>query len=134
MISKILFRRAFWALLVCGVLNIVAVELYLYWTVWWIDMVVHFFGGMWVALISTWFLSLFFSIKDWSLKKILFVAICSSIFVGILWELYELYFGMTSLSDGIYYVTDTSSDLLMDTIGGIIGFINISKILEKYNA
>lgn len=132
MISKILFRRAFWALLMTGALNMIAIKLYLYWTVWWVDMVVHFFGGMWVALISMWFLSLFFSIEKWSLKKILFLSLLSSFFVGAIWEIFELYFGLTSLSDGAIYITDTASDFLMDTMGGVFGFIQINKILEKY--
>ncbi len=55
------------------------------------------------------------------IPKIIFTGFLGALFIGILWEFYELYFEITSISDGISYLTDTSSDILMDISGGILG-------------
>lgn len=133
MISETIFKRAFWTLAITGFLNFVAIKLELYWTVWWIDMVVHFFGGLTVGLATLWLSSRFFDFRKWSTLRLSTTAILGAITIGVLWELYELYFGITSLSDGIHYVTDTSSDILMDTIGGIVGFFYVNNLLKKIN-
>ena len=132
MFKQELFKRAFWILVLVGVLNIISVKLYLHWSLWWIDIILHFLGGLCVALFALWFSSGKSDLKNWSQKKILFVALTSAICVGILWELYELYFGLTFLSDGARYFVDTAKDLTMDFVGGIFGFFWINNLLKKY--
>ena len=46
-----------------------------------------------------------------------------AILVGVLWEIFELHFGITLLSDGIIYIRDTASDLIMDISGGLLGVV-----------
>ena len=132
MLTQTIFKRAFWVLALTGVLNWFSTKLYLYWTVWWIDMVVHFFGGLTVGLAVMWLCSYGMDFKNWSLKKILTFSVIGSLLVGVMWELYELYFGITLLRDGMVYWIDTSSDLLMDMVGGIFGFLYVSRLLKKY--
>lgn len=132
MLTQTIFKRAFWILALTGVMNWFSVKLYLYWTVWWIDMVVHFLGGLTVGLAFMWLCSYNNNFKNWSPKKLLFFALLGTIAVGIIWEIYELYFGLTSLSDGIAYFTDTGSDLIMDFIGGILSFLYVNRLIKKY--
>ena len=131
MISQIIFKRAFWILVITGVANLIASKFYLYWTLPRVDMVVHFFAGLTVALATLWLCSLRFDISKWKVCSIFCFALLGSISVGILWEIYELHFGITSISDGIYYFMDTGSDLTMDTVGGIAGFFYTSKLIKK---
>lgn len=132
MLTKDIFKKAFWALALTGALNWISSSFYLYWTIWWIDIVVHFLGGLTVGLSVMWIFSYNNNFKNWSHKKLFLFSIVGTIIVGLLWEIFELYFEMTYLSDGIDYWTDTSSDLIMDTIGGVLGFIYTSSLIKKY--
>ena len=89
----------------------------------------HFLGGLWVSLFTAWICAsgkIAFLPTKLSLGKILAVVIG----VGIFWELYEIFFELTFISDPEYF-GDTTLDLVMDTIGGTIGAI-VSR--KKYNA
>ena len=132
MLKKEIFKRAFWTLFAVGVLNLVATELHLHWSLWWIDVILHFLGGLCVALFALWLGSVKSDLKNWRQGKILLVALAGAIFVGILWEIYELYVGLTFLSDGARYFADTGSDLMMDFVGGIFGFLYANNLLKKY--
>jgi hypothetical protein len=131
MLKQKIFKRAFWTLVVLGVLNFIATILYLHWSLWWFDVILHFLGGLTVALFALWFFSANFDLQNWKLGKIVTMTLISTICIGILWEFYELYFGLTFLSDGWHYFADTGSDLIMDTVGGIVGFLWINKILNQ---
>ena len=85
-----------------------------------------------MALFALWFCSGKSDLKNWSRRKILLTALASAIFVGILWELYELHFGLTFLSDGVQYFSDTAKDLMMDLVGGFFGFLWVNNLLKKY--
>ena len=56
-------------------------------------------------------------------KKIILIGLLSVIFVGVVWEIFEVHFGITFLSDGIVYIRDTFSDLILDLCGGIFGVL-----------
>ena len=120
--------------MVVGVLEVVTSMLYLHWSLWWVDIVLHFLGGMCVALFVLWISSAKLDLKKWPLSKILFITLAGAIFVGILWEIYELFFGLTFLSDGMRYFSDTASDLIMDFVGGIFGFLYVNNLLKKYES
>jgi hypothetical protein len=132
MLTKTLFKRAFLALAATAVLNWIAIKFYLYWTVWGADSVVHFFGGMCAALAVLWIFSEKSELKNWSRGRILFAALGGAFLVGVLWEIFELHFGITALSDGARYFSDTASDLLMDALGGAAGFFSAWRLLKKY--
>ena len=132
MLKKEIFKRAFWVLVALGALDFVANKLYLHWEFWWIDVILHFLGGLSVALFALWFFATNFDFKNWSQKKILTAALVCAILVGVLWEIFELHFGLTSLSDGWHYYADTGSDLIMDTVGGIFGFLWAARLLKKF--
>ena len=115
-----------------GILYWISNKLYLQWTIWWIDIILHLFGGLFVCFIFFGIYSLFFDLKLIHRTKLLFIALLSTFAIGTLWEVYELNSGITSLSSSIYYF-DTSKDLLMDLVGGIVGFVYTSNFLKKLN-
>ncbi|MCX6702023.1 MAG: hypothetical protein NTX96_02395 [Candidatus Zambryskibacteria bacterium] len=127
-----LFRHAFLLLFVIAVLNLIASIFYLHWTIWWFDTVLHLLAGAVIAMTVVLFLQYFYDITSFNLLKIILIAIVVSFIVGILWELYELYFGITFLSDGMIYVVDTISDLTTDVCGAFLGILySKSFLLEK---
>ena len=130
MIRKPLFKRTFALLFIIGFLDFLANTFYLYWTVWWFDMIMHFISGACVGMAAVLIWQFYFENKFniWAAIKI---AIISAFVIGILWEFYELYFEITSFSDGVLYWTDTSSDLLLDVSGGILGALYGHKVLLK---
>lgn len=120
MIKKPLFREMFYMLFIVAALNVLAIKFYLYWSLKEFDSLVHFLGGACVSLIFVWlfFYSGLFAPKDRSLKNFLVVSILGVIFVGILWEIYEILVGATDVSDS-EYAFDTSLDIVMDTLGAL---------------
>lgn len=130
MITKPLFKRTFALLILIGVGDFVANALYLYWTVWWADMIMHFSAGFCVAMAGIVFWQ-FFLDKNISFKKAVAVAFMFTITVGLMWEIFETYFEIAMTSDGYSYVTDTISDLILDVSGGILGAIYSYKVLNK---
>lgn len=130
MIRKPLFKQTFSLLFIIGFSDFFANSLYLYWTVWWFDMVMHFSAGVCVGMAAVMAWQHFFD-NNISLSKSIKIALISAFIIGVLWEVFELYFQVTTLSDGINYITDTSSDVILDVCGGLIGSLYAHKILNK---
>ncbi|KKR31860.1 MAG: hypothetical protein UT65_C0015G0022 [Parcubacteria group bacterium GW2011_GWF2_39_8b] len=125
-----LFKQAFLLLFVVGILNLVGTELYLYWTLWWYDIILHFLSAGVVSLATIVFFRIFLG-KRLSGQTLIKYAVFCALVVGIIWEIYELYFEMTYLSDGMIYVTDTVSDLIMDIAGGLLGSIYAIRLVKN---
>ncbi len=134
MIRSKLLRHTLFLLFLVGILNFFADYLYLYWVIWWFDMLVHFLAGATVAMATVLVLSfLYRTYEENSLIKNIILAVLGALVVGIIWELYELYFGITLLSDGIIYFRDTLSDILMDISGGFFGALYSHNLLRTKN-
>ena len=129
MLKSRLFKHAFVLLVVVAVLNLLAETLYLNWTLNGFDKILHLLSGTCVAMAV--FLYFKFKPADRSKTKMILTTVLTVFLVGILWEIYELYFGITSLSDGIAYVTDTLSDMAMDIIGGFFGSLYSLRMLHE---
>lgn len=130
MLKKPLFKQTFSLLFIIGVSDFFANTLYLYWTVWWFDMFMHFTSGFCVGMASV-LIWQYFIDKNISFKKSLLVSMLSILIIGLSWEIFETYFGVTLISDGVNYVTDTVSDLILDVCGAILGSIYAYKIVSK---
>lgn len=96
--------------------NDFAIKANLYWTTSWADMITHTMGGMVVSGLIIFILSFNKSYK-FNAKT----TIISTLFVGILWEIFELYNGLTFLTDK-GYTMDTLGDLFFDMVGGYLGY------------
>ena len=125
MLRQPLFITNFILILVIGVLHIVATEFFLYWTLPWFDNLLHFLGGLWVGLSSIWYIyfsgfSGKFTVKL-NKRNLLTVSIASVIVICVLWEIFEIYAGVLSFVEN--YPLDTSTDLLMDTLGAAVASV-----------
>jgi predicted membrane-bound spermidine synthase len=89
---------------------------------WWYDIVLHFLGGLWVALAFQWYAHL----RE---RLVLIIpTICVVLIVGIGWEAFELMIGAPREDN---FMFDTSLDILMDVLGGVVGYAWASFILAK---
>lgn len=129
--------RLFWntiiLLAIVLVLNFIATKFYLHWTDWWYDASLHFLAGSTVAMATILFLQYFFDTTKFKLLEIILLSVLVCFVVGILWELYELQFGITHFSRHTTYIMGTSSDLIMDICGGFFGVLYAKKFLSKSN-
>lgn len=98
---------------------------FLYWTIRWLDVPMHFLGGFWLGLGALWlyYFSGFFKNIHEEHRTALYVwllAVTSALALGFIWEVYE--FGLDMLYDKTdqYDILDTMSDLIFDIIGGTV--------------
>ena len=118
----------FWILFIVGAMNAIAYKLYLFWTVIWFDMVMHFLGGLFVSLFFFAMLSVLKSKLSYVEKLVLGVVF--TVLVGLVWEYYELVIGVTNLADTVYW-GDTGMDIVMDTLGSIVGVLFVHWVEKK---
>ena len=93
----------------------------LYWITGWFDIVSHLIGGFGIFYVFSYIYS--FRNK----KPSIGVIIGLSLIIGIMWELFELNYGITSILSH-KYIPDTLIDLGCDIIGSYTAFL----ITKKY--
>jgi hypothetical protein len=86
-----------------------ALQYYWYWQFWWLDIAMHLAGGMIVGLIGAGL-----GLRRW------YVLLPAVVCVGVVWELFEFLIGITLSESNIVF--DTATDLVMDTLGGVIAY------------
>ena len=115
-------------------LDLAAGPYFLYWKLWWFDMVLHFLGGLWITLGGYYIFSLSGYFKKISPdKKWVFVLpLLALVFAGSAWEIFEYLLGIIPIKG---YVFDTCLDLAMDILGGGLACFFIAKnhaLAEKW--
>jgi hypothetical protein len=118
-------RQIFWLIFILiiaiAVLHIGAVVYRLYWSFWWMDILTHFLGGLWVGTIALY--TKYFgsdSITRVTAKiSPLATSLLTVLLIGLIWEIFEYIAGVILVSPKAY-VIDTSLDILMDIIGGLV--------------
>ncbi|MEO8637524.1 MAG: hypothetical protein ABI430_01325 [Candidatus Taylorbacteria bacterium] len=130
MIRETLLKQIFVLIVCIVVLHFSALVFYLYWSIWWYDEVVHYLGGVWIALASLWlfFFSGYVHLKANRSAQILAMVVIFALTIGVLWELFEFLFGESFIVSN--YEIDTLSDLLMDIAGGLSGYLYF--VFRKY--
>lgn len=98
-------------------IHIIALQLFLYWKFQWLDIPMHFLGGIVVALGLFTLHDLKLVIKKRHLQ--IFPIVLLVLTVAMLWEVYELLIGIPIESN---YVVDTLTDLSMGLLGGLVGY------------
>jgi hypothetical protein len=124
LLKQPIFVFLFWLLFTISLLHHIAIFFYLYWTVWWFDMVMHFLGGMGMATSILWLIfwsGILGKHQSLPLWKAFFIALTASLVIGILWEIFEIYGGIIVWPDER---PDSISDLILDMIGGLAAFLN----------
>lgn len=104
--------------LVLSVLHYFSLEFYLYWRYLWLDIPMHFLGGIVVAL---GYLTLHDFFPSWSRKLFtLYKTLAVVVLVAVAWEFFEVAIGVFFQQDR--YVVDTLADLIMGLTGGSLGY------------
>ncbi len=102
----------------------------LYVNVFWYDIPMHYFGGVWVALCAMWVISTRYipCISHlFSPLGILGVVL----FVGIAWEVLELLLRFNAVTD-VGYISDTLADIVMDMLGALsVVYITRDFLIKK---
>jgi hypothetical protein len=107
--------------------HVLAMEFYLYWTYHWLDIFMHLLGGVSVAL---GYASLpFFGIQLPKRFSTISTYLLIVLVVGLFWEVFELSIG-TSLTGEEDFVLDTVSDLVLDVLGGALGYYLINRLKD----
>jgi len=114
----LLFLSAVLIILLAAV-HIVASIFYLYWTIPWLDIPMHFLGGVWAAATALWvyFFSDYFGGRVFDKRVAWTIALGSAVIIGIGWEIFEYVLSATFASN---YWLDTSIDLLLDVLGATL--------------
>ena len=111
------------------VLNEVALENYFYWKFWWYDIMMHGLVGLVLGAGAAWFLERTGYINGMSKKKIIFTSLVTVLIVGVAWEIIEYTNGVFAEEANI--VRDTVADIIMDSLGGILGAATLARIFKK---
>ena len=108
-------------LVILGVLHVIAIYFYIYWTAPGFDVFMHALGGAFAGLFS---LGMAQEIYGESLtrRKAFFWAIIGAIFIGALWECFEFCTGMT-FTTSHNFTSDTTIDMIMDVAGALLIYI-----------
>jgi hypothetical protein len=118
--KKFLIELITCAILVAS-LHHLALNMFLYWTIDWFDIPMHFLGGATMAFLA---LYIFFTsgifptivkLKNQKIVVFLFLVFFTLV-IGLIWELWEIFFVM---SDVLSDRADTILDLIMDIVGAV---------------
>jgi hypothetical protein len=101
-----------------------AIAASLYWYYSWFDIVMHFWGGILVAL----GVAVLSTLKLIPLKPTLLVTLVVLLAVMVLWEVFERAVG---LFNSATYFFDTGKDLLVGLSGGVSGYLLIKYFKKK---
>ncbi len=98
---------------------------FLYWSLDWFDIVMHFLGGVSVAMI---FVYAYYSTSIGLKKHLIAKTFVFVMLIGIAWEYFEYYFKIANPTKG-NYVEDTTLDLIFDALGALlVGVISNLKL------
>lgn len=131
---KRLFKTQAYSIILIFILNSIAVKLYFYSSIWYFDMIMHFFGGFWLGLVFLWL----FSYKNSSLElslELVFKIILSVLVIGVLWEIFEIIF-INIIAQTSFNSLDTPSDVFFDLAGCVfvmLYFLKRSKAVISLN-
>jgi hypothetical protein len=128
-----LFRYTLFLFSIIVVLDVLAEVFYFHWAYWWYDVMLHFLGGFLIGMVVLLVWSVCCSLEEGHKLKVVGTGFLVALLIGVLWEVFELYTGQTFLSDGIVYMRDTSSDLLMDVCGGFFGTVYSFALMLKHD-
>lgn len=108
------------------ILNKLAITHFLYWRFWWYDIMMHFLGGTLIGGLSVWGASYFR--PSLSRRQLLYVGLIGIAAVGIGWEFFEFFTGQYVGQANI--AMDTMQDLIMDTLGTIVAWLTLTRIIH----
>lgn len=99
-----------------ALVHTVAVEASLYWHYWWFDIVMHFWGGLLIAL-GVVSITTFRCVTLRPTFSLVFGVVCV---IAIGWEFFEWQVG---LFNPAIHIPDTIYDVTMGLTGGLLGYL-----------
>jgi len=111
-------------IIMIGITNAFAEYYFLYWRFLWLDMPMHFLGGVWIGLAILWFYYLSGQFKNIpeSHRRIscaCLIAGTTAIIIGIFWEIFELNRVSIISFKKFNGFNDTISDILFAIAGAL---------------
>jgi len=100
---------------------------------WYADIVMHFWGGIFVGSFFLWFWfysGYFREFPFWQNKKFLCIFL-SALSVVIGWEVFEYFLGFNKYPEG--YKLDTSTDIVMGLLGSTVAFRFLKDKIKNIN-
>ncbi len=104
-------------------INSVAMKLHWYSSLWYFDMLMHFLGGVFVALLGIYLLLP--NVTQFSNKEI-FKILLFVLIVGVGWEVFEILVDK-NISQNPFNILDTSSDIFFDLSGGLLALLILKR-------
>ncbi len=117
--------------LLVALLHGLAFAYFLYWRLSWFDNFPHFFGGMFVSLLSIWMWYFSGYMGSHSLPKpltLFWYTVLSAFVIGVGWEVFERVLNLTWSPEG--YWLDTSMDVASDVLGGVVSYFLLRRLIR----
>lgn len=122
----------FFTTVLLAAIHFLALAFFWYWTYWWLDILMHFLGGLLVGFAVLWF---FFSpsrhAMTFGVGRALVVILASVIVVGVLWEAWEAYAGIIRWPDEWL---DSMFDVFSDIAGSLAALVITGGVWAESNA
>jgi uncharacterized membrane protein YjdF len=128
--KAILIKQSLFLIIIIFILNKVANLFFWYTSIVWFDMMMHFLGGVFVALALGSVLTGY--LKNAENKKVFWVILVSVLVVGLGWEVFEFSVQELVKVVGLADIPDSLSDLLFDALGAIVGTFFVIRAKNKY--
>jgi hypothetical protein len=97
-----------------------AIVYHWYWIWRWLDIPVHFVGGLWIGLMALYLWLYVRTPEKCAMKNPFVVALVAGLVMGVLWEGYEAVLWQLGPGFPVGYWTDTGLDLVMDLLGALV--------------
>lgn len=113
--------------------HFIAIFFYLYWFYWWLDMVMHFLGGLSLGLLILWFYRKLSPDKGVTFERSFFCVFGAVFVVALAWEIFEFFIGYTGPTlDAVYWI-ETLADIVSGLLGGSISVITLFYARHTFN-
>ena len=124
---KKLFKISAYSIISLSLVNFIALKFYWYYSIWYFDMFMHFFGGFCVGMALLW---IFYKDNlDFNFSFILKISL-GVLFLGAGWEVFEIIFN-NIIAGNSFDLPDTLSDIFFDLSGGLCAILYILVPLEN---
>lgn len=122
---KRLLKHLLFLMFFIFIVDFLAKIFFWYSLIWYLDIIMHFLGGFWVGL----FFFYIFSLKNINFRPIdlFFKIFLSTLAVGILFEFYEFFLNIISVTN--FDLFDTLSDVFFDILGALFSMFYFFKII-----
>lgn len=101
------------------VMNFLANKFYWYSSIWYLDIIMHFLGGLWLGLAFIYL----FSPQDHSFNSV-FKILLFVLLIGVGWEVFEIAVNDVITKNPFNYL-DTLSDIFFDLSGGLCAILYV---------